>query len=63
MGTQEAEKQWNVPRSTIARWCREGKIKGAEQDAKGSPWRIPKDAKRPNRRRIRNEKNLSVYDD
>ena len=62
MGTKEAENQWGIPQNTIARLCREGKIKGAEQDAKGSPWRIPKDAKRPNRRRIRNEKNLSAYD-
>jgi len=47
IGTQEASKRWKVEQSTISRWCREGKIKGAEQDAKKSPWRIPKNAKRP----------------
>lgn len=47
MGTKEAENQWGIPQNTIARLCREGRIKGAEQDAKGSPWRIPKDALKP----------------
>ena len=47
MGTKEASKLWGVSTATISRWCREGKIEGAEQDASGSPWRIPKDAKRP----------------
>lgn len=47
MGTKEASNLWNVPQSTIARWCREGKIKGAEQDAAGSPWRIPKNTISP----------------
>ena len=48
MGTKEAAKKWGVNQSTVSRWCREGKIDGAEQDAKGSPWHIPKDAKKPN---------------
>ena len=45
MGTKEAATKWGVKQSTVSRWCREGKIDGAEQDAKGSPWHIPKDAK------------------
>lgn len=44
MGTLEASQKWDVPQSTISKWCRDGKIPGAEQDKKGSPWHIPKDA-------------------
>jgi len=44
IGTKEAAKQWGVTQGTISKWCREGRIEGAEQDEKGSPWRIPKDA-------------------
>lgn len=51
MGTKEAAKLWGVNRNTISRWCRENRIPGAEQDAPGSPWRIPRDAKCPNHRR------------
>lgn len=47
IGTKEASKKWGVTQATISKWCREGKIPGAEHDAKGSPWRIPKDAKKP----------------
>lgn len=47
MGTKEASEKWNVPQNTISRWCREDKIAGAEQDAKGSPWRIPINAQCP----------------
>ena len=47
IGSKEASLKWGVSQATISKWCREGKIKGAEQDAKGSPWRIPKDAERP----------------
>ena len=43
IGTKEASKRLNVSCNTISRWCREGKIEGAEQDAPGSPWRIPTD--------------------
>jgi len=32
---------WDVPVSKVTRWCKEGKIPGAEQDKPGSPWRIP----------------------
>lgn len=47
IGTQEAAKRWGVSQQTVAKWCRENKIKGATQDKKGSPWHIPIDAKRP----------------
>ena len=47
IGTKEAAKLWGVTQATVSKWCREGKVKDAEQDAKGSPWRIPKDAKKP----------------
>lgn len=41
IGTKEAAKRLGVTQSTVARYCREGKIKGAEQDEKGCPWHIP----------------------
>ena len=44
MGTKEASELWGVPQERITRWCRSGKIFGAKQDAKGSPWHIPKNA-------------------
>lgn len=47
MGTKEAAKKWGVTQDLVARWCRAGKIDGAEQDAKGSTWRLPADATRP----------------
>lgn len=47
MGTKEAAEKWGYDRGTIAKWCRDGLIDKAEQDDKGSPWRIPADAKCP----------------
>ena len=47
MGTKEAAKKWGVTQETVQKWCREGKIEGATQDKKGSPWHIPKNAKMP----------------
>ena len=41
MGTKEAEEKLKVKASTISAWCRQGRVPNAEQDAKGSPWRIP----------------------
>ena len=41
IGTKEAVERLGMAQSTVAKLCREGKIKGAEQDAKGSPWHIP----------------------
>ena len=50
MGTLLAAKKWGIPRDTVARYCREGKIKSAEHDKAGSPWRISIDEPRPNYR-------------
>ena len=47
MGTKEASRLWGVSQATVSRWCREGRIKNAEQDAQGSPWRIPQNATPP----------------
>jgi len=47
MGTSEASDKWGVPQASVSRACREGKVDGAEQDAKGKPWRIPVDAPNP----------------
>lgn len=41
MGTKEAAEQWGCTQATVSKWCREGMIENAEQDCKGSPWRIP----------------------
>ena len=51
IGSKEAASMWGVTQATVSKWCREGKIEGAEQDFKGSPWRIPKDSKRPYHKR------------
>ena len=55
MGTKEAAELWGCSQNTIQRWCREGLIPGADQDGKGSPWHIPKDAVCP-KRKITEEK-------
>lgn len=47
METKEAAEKWNCSQEKVQRWCREGKIAGATQDKKGSPWHIPKNAKPP----------------
>ncbi len=47
VGTKEMAEIWGYSQATISRWCREGLIKGANQDEKGSPWHIPKDAECP----------------
>lgn len=47
MGTKEASELWGYKPATISKWCREGLIPDASQDAPGSPWHIPKDAKCP----------------
>ncbi len=41
MGTKEAAEKLGVKQATVSAWCREGRIPNAEQDAYGSPWRIP----------------------
>ena len=47
MGTKEAAELWGYKQSTIADWYRKVLIIGADQDGKGSPWHIPKDAQCP----------------
>ncbi len=47
VGTKAKSKEWGVSQSKISKWCREGKIPGAEHDGDGSPWRIPIDAEKP----------------
>ena len=47
MGTKEASEKWGVSQQTVQNWCRQGKILGATQYKKGSPWHIPKDAVQP----------------
>ena len=44
IGTKEAAKELHVLQATVSKLCREGKLPGATQDAKGSPWRIPVEA-------------------
>ena len=51
MGTKEAAERWGLKASYITQLCREKKIPGAEQDAKGSPWRIPINAENPKKRK------------
>lgn len=47
MGTSKAAELWGCSRDYISKLCREGKIKGVEQDGKGKPWRIPVDSPNP----------------
>ena len=56
VGTAAMAELWGCKQSTITKWRREGKVEGAEQDSKGSPWRIPVDAQCPAiKRKGRNE--------
>ena len=52
-GTKKFAKKWGVSQETVARWCRENKIPGATQDGKGSPWHIPKNARKPGKAKSR----------
>ncbi len=47
MSTKVASELWNIPPHIIADKCRKGLIPYAEQDASGSPWRIPINADKP----------------
>ena len=47
LGTAAAAERWGVSPATVQRWCREGKIPGAVQDAPRRPWHIPGDAGKP----------------
>ena len=53
MGTKEAAEKWGYTQATISNWCRQGIIDNAEQDSKGSPWRIPVNAECPKIKRKR----------
>ena len=41
IGTKEAAERLGLKQATVAKMCREGRLGGAEQDSKGSPWHIP----------------------
>ncbi len=47
MGIKEASEKWGYSMDTIRKWCATGLVKDASQDAKGSPWHIPKNAECP----------------
>ena len=47
IGTREFAEKYGVTQATVSKWCREGKIPNCNQDGKGSPWHIPKDAVPP----------------
>lgn len=47
MGTRAAAEKWGYSQAIIQKWCREGRIKDAEQDKKSRPWRIPINAECP----------------
>ena len=47
IGTKAMSEIWGCTPAQITKWCREGKIPGAEQDKPRSPWRIPVDALKP----------------
>lgn len=47
MGTKQASEKWGYKQATIRQWCFDGLIPNAEQDKKGSPWRIPINAQCP----------------
>jgi hypothetical protein len=47
MGTREASEKWGYSQTTIAIWCKEGKIDGATQYRNRGPWAIPTDAMCP----------------
>ena len=49
MGTAEMAEKCIFSQTTVSKWYREGNIPKAEQDKKGSPWRIPTDAEKPER--------------
>lgn len=55
MGTKEAAEKWGYTQATISKWCRQGMIDSAEQDSKGSPWRIPISTKCPKKPRKNDE--------
>ena len=55
MGTREAAEKWGYKQSTISKWCRDGLIPNATQDAKGSAWHIPINAECPRKIKKKSE--------
>lgn len=51
IGVPEYAKKHGVEDETVRKWCRSGKLIGAEQDGKWKPWRIPIDAVPPSKKR------------
>ncbi len=52
METREASEKWGYPQSTIAKWCREGKISLViKSEKKGGRWRIPVNAECPKKKK------------
>lgn len=45
--TKEAFARWGYTQETVRKWCKEGLIKNATQDKKGSPWYIPANVECP----------------
>ncbi len=43
IGTKEAAEILGYSREYVAKLCRDGVFRSAEQDAKGSPWRLDKE--------------------
>lgn len=58
MGTREASEKWGYSPSVISKWCREGLVDKAEQDKKGSPWRIPINAECPKKKKFDLERKI-----
>lgn len=60
MVTKEASKKWGYSQSVISRWCRDGLIPNAEQDGKGSPRHIPKEAECPKKLKLLNKRKRGI---
>ncbi len=56
IGTKEFAKKYGCSQQSVSSWCRRGLIPDTSQDAKGSPWHIPKDAKPPKNAKIKKQK-------
>ena len=45
--SREIAKKWNISERSVRNYCKQGRVKGAEQ--KGKLWLIPEDAEKPER--------------
>lgn len=43
----EIAKKWNISERSVRNYCKQGRVKGAEQ--KGKLWLIPEDTEKPER--------------